>query len=87
MQEHPGIDETAEKIRREREEFRRSLERMVNSPIDKFIDQMVIPMTTLALSNTPYGRAYAVAKTVVVPRLGQIATAMGVSELYSNGRI
>ena len=82
VQEHPGIDETAEKIRREREEFRRSLEKMMNSPVDRFIDQMVIPMTTLALSNTPYGRAYAVAKTVVVPRLGQIATAMGVSELY-----
>ncbi len=82
VQEYPGIDDTAEKIRHEREEFKHSLERMLDSPMDRFIDQMVIPMTTFALSNTPYGRAYAVAKTVVVPRLGQIATAIGASELY-----
>ena len=47
VQEHPGIDETAEKIRREREEFRRSLEKMMNSPVDRFIDQMVIPMSRI----------------------------------------
>ena len=83
MTEYPGIDETAERIRREREEFKRTLESMMNSPIDRFIDQMVIPVTAVVFSNFSLpGRAYAVAQTVVLPRMGQIATAMGVSELY-----
>lgn len=83
MVEYPGIDETAEKIRHEREEFKRTLENMMNSPIDRFIDQMVIPVTAVVVSNFSLpGRAYAVAQTVVLPRMGQIATVMGVSELY-----
>ena len=79
------IYDMAQKVKEEREEFRNILENSLNNPINRFIDDLVIPMTVFATQQTPYGRAataMVATAEVVVPKLAQVATAIGATTAY-----
>jgi len=85
IREDCQIYDMAQKVKEEREEFRKILENSLNNPINRFIDDLVIPMTVFATQQTPYGRAataMVATAEVVVPKLAQVATAIGATATY-----
>ena len=79
------IYDLSQQIEKEREEFRRIMDRALNNPIDRFIDNFMIPVTVFAAQQSPYGRvamAFATTARAVAPKLGQIATSIGATAAF-----
>lgn len=77
------MEDIAQKIEKDREEFRSIVDRVLNNPIDRFIDEIAIPVFVFATFKRPAPACIGLAATarIVAPRMGQVATTLGTVEI------